>query len=41
MKGAMETLTKYQAKELDSRGVAVNIVAPGAIATDFGGGMNL
>ena len=39
MKGAMETLTRYQAKELGSRGIAVNIVAPGAIATDFGGGM--
>jgi NAD(P)-dependent dehydrogenase (short-subunit alcohol dehydrogenase family) len=39
MKGAMETLTKYQAKELGARHIAVNIVAPGAIATDFGGGM--
>jgi len=38
MKGAIETLTKYQAKELGSRGIAVNIVAPGAIETDFGGG---
>ena len=34
-----ETLTKYQAKELGARGIAVNIVAPGAIETDFGGGM--
>jgi NAD(P)-dependent dehydrogenase (short-subunit alcohol dehydrogenase family) len=38
MKGAMETLTKYMAKELGSRQIAVNIVAPGAIETDFGGG---
>ncbi|MGC4008827.1 MAG: SDR family oxidoreductase [Pseudomonas sp.] len=38
MKGAMETLTKYQAKELGTRGIAVNILAPGAIETDFGGG---
>lgn len=39
MKGAMEVLTKYQAKELGARGIAVNIIAPGAIATDFGGGV--
>jgi len=31
-------LTRYQAKELGSRGIAVNILAPGAIETDFGGG---
>ncbi|MCB0667240.1 MAG: SDR family oxidoreductase [Saprospiraceae bacterium] len=39
MKGAMEVLTRYQAKELGSRGITSNIVAPGAIETDFGGGM--
>jgi NAD(P)-dependent dehydrogenase (short-subunit alcohol dehydrogenase family) len=38
MKGAIETLTKYMAKELGVRQIAVNIVAPGAIETDFGGG---
>ncbi len=39
MKGAVEVLTRYLAKELGSRGIAVNTVAPGAIATDFSGGM--
>jgi NAD(P)-dependent dehydrogenase (short-subunit alcohol dehydrogenase family) len=39
MKGAIEVLTRYQAKELGARGIAVNTVAPGAIATDFSGGM--
>lgn len=39
MKGAMEVLTRYQAKELGGRGITANIVAPGAIETDFGGGM--
>jgi NAD(P)-dependent dehydrogenase (short-subunit alcohol dehydrogenase family) len=38
MKGAIEVLTRYLAKELGQRGIAVNVVAPGAIATDFGGG---
>ncbi|AKR55162.1 hypothetical protein XM25_04945 [Devosia sp. H5989] len=38
MKGAVEVLTRYLAKELGARGIAVNTVAPGAIATDFGGG---
>lgn len=38
MKGAIEVLTRYLAKELGPRGVSVNAVAPGAIETDFGGG---
>lgn len=38
MKGAVETLTRYMAKELGSRGIRANVVAPGAIETDFGGG---
>ena len=37
-KGAIEVLTRYLAKELGPRKIAVNVVAPGAIATDFGGG---
>lgn len=39
MKGAVEVLTRYLAKELGERRIAVNTVAPGAIATDFSGGM--
>ncbi len=39
MKGAIEVLTRYMAKELGARQIAVNVVAPGAIATDFAGGM--
>ena len=38
MKGGVETLTKYLAKELGARKITVNVVAPGAIETDFGGG---
>jgi NAD(P)-dependent dehydrogenase (short-subunit alcohol dehydrogenase family) len=38
MKGAVEVLTRYEAKELGARGIAVNTIAPGAIETDFGGG---
>ncbi|NSL87716.1 SDR family NAD(P)-dependent oxidoreductase [Chitinophaga solisilvae] len=39
MKGGVEVLSRYMAKELGERGIAVNVVAPGAIATDFGGGL--
>ena len=38
MKGGIEVLTRYLAKELGARGIAVNTLAPGAIETDFGGG---
>ncbi|OPA99034.1 short-chain dehydrogenase [Pseudomonas fluorescens] len=38
MKGAVEVLSRYQAKELGPRGITVNTLAPGAIATDFNGG---
>jgi NAD(P)-dependent dehydrogenase (short-subunit alcohol dehydrogenase family) len=37
-KGAIEVLSRYLAKELAPRGITVNTIAPGAIATDFGGG---
>ena len=39
MKGGVEVMTRYMAKELGARGVTVNTIAPGAIETDFGGGM--
>jgi NAD(P)-dependent dehydrogenase (short-subunit alcohol dehydrogenase family) len=35
MKGAVETFTKYLAKELGGRGIKANVIAPGAIDTDF------
>jgi len=38
MKGGIEVLTRYQAKELGARQISVNTLAPGAIETDFGGG---
>lgn len=38
MKGAVEVFTRYLAKELGPRKITANVVAPGAIATDFGGG---
>jgi NAD(P)-dependent dehydrogenase (short-subunit alcohol dehydrogenase family) len=37
-KAAIETLTRYMAKELGPRRIRVNVIAPGAIETDFGGG---
>ncbi len=40
MKGAIEVFTRYLAKELGERGITANVVAPGAIATDFAGGTN-
>jgi NAD(P)-dependent dehydrogenase (short-subunit alcohol dehydrogenase family) len=39
MKGAVEVLSKHMAKELAPRRIAVNVVAPGAVATDFSGGI--
>lgn len=38
MKGGVEVLTRYMAKELGARQISVNVIAPGAIETDFNGG---
>jgi NAD(P)-dependent dehydrogenase (short-subunit alcohol dehydrogenase family) len=38
IKGGVEVLTRYLAKELGPRKISVNVIAPGAIETDFGGG---
>lgn len=38
MKGAVEVLTRYLAKELGPRGITANTIAPGPVLTDFGGG---
>lgn len=39
VKGGVEVLTRYLARELGPRGITANVIAPGAIATDFGGGV--
>src|SRR5215471_8142261 len=38
-KGAIEILTRYLAKELGPRRITANVVAPGAVQTDFSGGV--
>lgn len=40
MKGAVEVFTRYLSKELGDQKITANVVAPGAIATDFAGGSN-
>jgi NAD(P)-dependent dehydrogenase (short-subunit alcohol dehydrogenase family) len=39
IKAAVEALTRYMALELGPRRITANVVAPGAIATDFSGGV--
>ena len=40
MKGAIETFTRYLAKDLGTKGITVNVVAPGPVETDFNNGGN-
>jgi NAD(P)-dependent dehydrogenase (short-subunit alcohol dehydrogenase family) len=39
VKGAVDVLTRYLAQELGPRGITVNVIAPGSVATDFSGGL--
>ena len=39
-KGGLDVLTRYMAKEFGARRIRVNSVAPGAIRTELGGGLN-
>lgn len=39
MKGGVEVLTRYMARELGARNISVNVIAPGAVESDFGGGL--
>lgn len=39
LKGAVEVWTRYLASELGARGITVNVIAPGGVETDFGGGV--
>ncbi len=40
-KSGLEVMTRYLAAELGKRQITANVVAPGGIATDFGGGIML
>ncbi|WP_121120081.1 SDR family NAD(P)-dependent oxidoreductase [Croceibacterium ferulae] len=39
-KGGLQVLTRYMAKEFGDRRIRANSIAPGAIRTDLGGGLN-
>ncbi|MDO9417260.1 SDR family NAD(P)-dependent oxidoreductase [Pararhizobium sp.] len=39
-KGGLEVLTRYMAKEFGARRIRANSIAPGAIRTELGGGLN-